>query len=114
MANVLKDQFMKDLRSIAIGVVLIFIVVSSWKNIRDISLIGLLILVSINPSDLPWWGWLLCACPTSFAFFIAKGFVDESGWKGMLAILIAGISLYSSIIMAAIGVVRFVKWAWIG
>lgn len=68
-----------------------------------------------GPSDLPWWGWLLCAAiaGTVSAAISAR---DEKSEKGvgcfsLLLMLLFGVA---ACVTASIGVIRFVKWVWNG
>ena len=69
----------------------------------------------IIPSNLPWWGWLLCSLATcivcviaSFAGKIAAGGKDRGG----LSMLVAFASGISGLFAGAMAVIFFVKWAW--
>lgn len=66
-----------------------------------------------SPSDLPWWGWLLCAGGAGLVcFFSATYASSEKG--GCLSGVIAFISGFAGLICGVIGIVRFVKWIWEG
>lgn len=69
-----------------------------------------------NPSDIPWWGWLILAViPGAISFggaTLIHDTTDEStevvGW---ILMIVSGIAALLSFV---IGIVRLVKWAWIG
>ena len=68
----------------------------------------------IDPSTLPWWGWLLCGLVgvvvAAFASFIADCAENESwGCLPWSVSLVAGLG---GLIAPAIGLVRLAKWAW--
>ena len=70
-----------------------------------------------NPSDLPWWGWLLTASVAAIAAFGAwLGSRDPK--QGCSAHLGCSILVFlfgvSAMVCAGIGIVRFAKWAWGG
>lgn len=66
-----------------------------------------------SPSDLPWWGWLLCAAGGFvggfLAFRICENVDADNAGRGVLVL-----SWIAAAICAAIGVIRFVKWVWAG
>ena len=68
----------------------------------------------INPSDLPWWGWLLCSLAAWVACFIGAAFRDTEGKTGCLAVVFAYVSGLTGFITGAIALIRFVKWVWDG
>jgi FtsH-binding integral membrane protein len=64
----------------------------------------------ISPSDLPWWGWMLC----SLGAWIAFGFAaqeEQTTQNGLFAIL-AGITGLVGLVTGGIAVTLFVKWVW--
>jgi hypothetical protein len=70
--------------------------------------------VPISPSDLPWWGWLLCAfaaaCVASFLVKAADVTVDETAQNGVGCVaMVVGLIAAGC---ALIGVIRLVKWVW--
>jgi hypothetical protein len=68
-----------------------------------------------SPSDLPWWGWLLCSLGAWVVYVIAHAFTEDvKGAGGCLAIPIALISGLAGLITGAMAVIRFVKWVWGG
>jgi len=66
--------------------------------------------VPISPSDLPWWGWLLCSLGAGVISWIAIE-VSESK-NGCLAALAAFVSGLIAVITGVMGVILFVKWVW--
>ena len=68
----------------------------------------------VSPSDLPWWGWLLCSVGAWVVCAVAKGFDDESSGMNLSAV---SLSIFAGVIAFATGavaVIRFVKWVWQG
>lgn len=81
-------------------------------------------MMPLNPSDLEWWQWLLCAAAgfivAMIAGTIAIGiFKDDNKKQGcgtigcgcLLSILSAAVGI-ATLAAAVIGVVRLVKWIW--
>ena len=72
----------------------------------------------ISPSDLPWWGWLLCsigafvACGIVWTFF-SNGLKSGSFAVRVVALVSATIGLLG-VILGGLAIVRFVKWVWVG
>jgi hypothetical protein len=67
----------------------------------------------ISPSDLPWWGWLLCSLGAWVVCVIAQTFSDADDEKGgCLAALISAGSALIGLITGAMAVILFVKWVW--
>ena len=67
-----------------------------------------------GPSDLPWWGWLLCALGAALLTAImAIGLLakEENDWGGLVILVIAALA---TVISFLVGIIRFVKWAWVG
>jgi hypothetical protein len=65
----------------------------------------------ISPSDLPWWGWLLCAIGAGILSGFSYVLYEESdgGWMVFVVSIVSGIA---TVPLAILGIVRFVKWAW--
>ena len=66
----------------------------------------------ISPSDLEWWGWLLCALGGAIVTAIAALFSEDG--DNVAAVLIAIAAGIATMICAGIGIIRFAKWAWAG
>jgi hypothetical protein len=64
-----------------------------------------------SPSDLPWWGWLLCSVGAWFVCMIA-GAIGNSQKQGCLAGFVALVSGLIGAITGLISVILFVKWVW--
>lgn len=64
----------------------------------------------IDPSFLPWWGWLFCGAAGIVVALIAGLMTTGRGW--LLAWFIGMVAGLSGLISFAIGLIRFVKWAW--
>lgn len=61
----------------------------------------------INPSALPWWGWLLCSV-AGFAMCLIS--MRDDGKGGFLALIAA----LGGLIAGAMVVALFVQWVWTG
>jgi hypothetical protein len=66
----------------------------------------------ISPSDLPWWGWFLCAAIAASVFAVARALSGGLGSRATVALIIAFVSAWAGILLTGIAIVRFVKWAW--
>jgi hypothetical protein len=67
----------------------------------------------IGPSNLPWWGWVLCsAMAAGIAYGINVYDDDSEKGAGRLAIVFMIVSALLSVIFGIIAVIRFVKWVW--
>jgi len=70
----------------------------------------------ISPSDLPWWGWLLCSLGTGLVAFHASALSEDSSSKGgfgyATGIAVGLILGLISLLCGIIGIVRLVKWIW--
>lgn len=66
----------------------------------------------INPSDLPWWGWLCCSVGAWMFCFMLGTAAGASGSKraGSFGVLLALALSATGLITGAIGVLQFVKW----
>ena len=67
----------------------------------------------ISPSDLPWWGWLLCAVGAGIVSVVCYVLHEESD-GGWLTLVVGIVGVVATFVSAALGIVRFVKWAWAG
>ena len=72
--------------------------------------------MSISPSDLQWWGWVLCglgATLVSVILYIGAEVASASDWKGAgyVSAVITGLAAVGCFL---IGLIRFIKWAWAG
>jgi len=65
----------------------------------------------MSPSDLPFWGWLLCAV-AGLVIGIALVISGRDGNSRVVVILGLLVSL-AGLGCAAIGIILFVKWVWI-
>jgi len=72
----------------------------------------------VEPSSLPWWAWLLCGAGGIVVALIAgfyastaevTGDKHTSFWEVWFVGMLAGLA---GLIALAIGLIRFVKWAW--
>jgi hypothetical protein len=69
----------------------------------------------MNPSDLPWWAWILLAAFLWFLQLVVPSGSDKSitankyttFWWTVRALMIVGMFL-----SALIGIIQFAKWAW--
>ena len=64
-----------------------------------------------SPSDLPWWGWMLCGIGGFIVAALAISLSDDSD-AGCLAKLFGFIVGLASLVCGAIGIIRFIKWVW--
>ena len=66
----------------------------------------------MKASDLPWWGWLLGSAV--FGFLAADGLVGIIGEpaENLFSLVVALVLLALSILLAVVGIIRFLKWAW--
>ena len=64
----------------------------------------------INPSDLPWWAWLICAA-VIIAFSLVWFYLAEENDSRVLLAFAVGFGLLG-LLTLIVGVVRMVKWAW--
>jgi|HubBroStandDraft_4_1064222.scaffolds.fasta_scaffold3657226_1 hypothetical protein len=67
----------------------------------------------IRPSDLPWWGWLLCAVGAGIVSVVCY-MSHEEGDGGWMAFVVSIVGAVATLLLFVIGLVRFVKWAWLG
>lgn len=65
----------------------------------------------ISPSDLPWWGWLLSAVGAGIVSVVCFVLHEESD-GGWMVFAVGIISAIATLPLALLGLVRFVKWAW--
>lgn len=72
----------------------------------------------MSPSDLPWWGWILCAAGTALAAKLTFGQAwnsllvhrdEKASWRAYVVGWV--VSIVASI-LGLIGLVRFIKWIW--
>lgn len=72
----------------------------------------------ISPSDLPWWGWILCAIGAGIVALITGIFAsvkfegNEIDGAGCLSVLVAIVSGLGALGMGVMGIILFVKWVW--
>jgi hypothetical protein len=66
------------------------------------------------PSNLPWWGWLLCSLATWIVCLIASfaGKSAKEKERGGLSMLVAFASGFSGLFTGAMAVIFFAKWVW--
>ena len=64
----------------------------------------------IDPSFLPWWGWLLCGVVGMAIAAVAALMTTGRAW--FLAWLIGMVAGLGGFIAFAVGLIRFVRWAW--
>lgn len=69
----------------------------------------------MTPSDLSWWVWLLVAAGCWVLWFMVDSYLDDAPERGVgLSRLIRFLSFVGCLLAAIIGVIRFVKWIWVG
>ncbi len=65
-----------------------------------------------SPSDLPWWGWLLCSIGAFSVCFLAVVFADSSqpsARRSLIIVVLFGSGL-AGLASGILGLVLFVKW----
>jgi hypothetical protein len=71
-----------------------------------------------SPSDLPWWGWLLCslgAWAVCWVTLFVLPVLSEEGWLARcLCVLVRIVSGLAGLVTGAMAIVLFVKWVWNG
>jgi len=103
----------------AVGVLAFFLVLTLLLRDFILELFRRLLLVlatlaAVSPSDLPWWGWLLCAVCAALVALGAKIYYDENtekDWR-LVAMVIGFVSVVAAFLLGVIGMVRFIKWIW--
>jgi hypothetical protein len=67
----------------------------------------------ISPSDLPWWGWLLCSLGAWIVCWIAYALAED--YKAFfLSVLVAFVSGLTGLVTGCMALILFVKWVWTG
>jgi hypothetical protein len=64
-----------------------------------------------SPSDLPWWGWLLCAFGAGIISIIAFAFSEKKG-AGCMGYSVGVVGMVAGFLCGIIGLIRLVKWIW--
>jgi len=64
----------------------------------------------MNPSDFPWWAWLVCG----FVLWLIGNVVHEDLENSIGRWAFGWLIVLSGILVAFVGIVRFVKWIWVG
>lgn len=72
----------------------------------------------MSPSDVPWWGWILCAAGAALAARLSFAYA----WNSLLtyrderasgrAYVVGWVASIAAAILGLIGLVRFIKWIW--
>jgi membrane protein YdbS with pleckstrin-like domain len=70
----------------------------------------------MSPANLPWWAWLLASFVTLIVatlFFRIVSYLtkDEDSALGCTGEIVIGLV---ALLFAIIGIIRFIKWAWVG
>jgi hypothetical protein len=66
----------------------------------------------ISPSDLPWWGWLLCSLGAWVVCVVTSLITDELESKGCLSTFIVAVAGLIGAATGVMGFILFVKWVW--
>jgi len=72
---------------------------------------------SISPSDLPWWGWFLCAIITGLLCLlncweiVNAGIEERRDWIYHVLAVVTGIA---AVVCFLLGIFRFAAWIWNG
>ena len=64
-----------------------------------------------SPSDLSWWGWLLCSIAAWVVCIFASALTEKGGCLAGLIALMAGVA---GTVTGVMGAILFVKWVWYG
>ena len=69
----------------------------------------------MTPSDLTWWAWLLIAAGFGLVYMVAIGIFEMREKPGVgVSGPVAFISAAAGVLCTIVGVIRFVKWVWVG
>jgi len=68
----------------------------------------------MNPADLPWWGWLLCALGAGFVALMIAAYSSTREKTLYFSIVMYYIFGLAAVVCGIIGAIRFVKWVWGG
>jgi ABC-type Fe3+-siderophore transport system permease subunit len=70
-------------------------------------------------SVLPWWGWFLCALAFRFVSWLFSTLYGEARYSGRSSKLerasertLAAVFLITALLCGVVGLIGFVKWAW--
>jgi hypothetical protein len=66
----------------------------------------------ISPSDLPWWGWIICAVVLGGVALFAYIYAEESLEGGRHAMSLSFLAGLAASLCDLIGIVRLIKWVW--
>lgn len=71
-----------------------------------------------SPSDLPWWGWLLCSLgawvvAAIFGGICSVSFDGNKSGTGCFALLVAVPAGLIGAATGVMGVILFIKWVWV-
>jgi hypothetical protein len=74
-----------------------------------------------SPSDLPWWGWLICSAVTLVVAVISWSIFDRchddqssaTSAFGYIALLVAVPAGLLALLTGVMGIILFVKWVWV-
>jgi hypothetical protein len=66
----------------------------------------------VNPSDIPWWAWLLCAVVLLAVAVVSLRIRYDRDWVFLFPLEVIG--WIGGILCLIVGAVRLVRWAWIG
>jgi ABC-type branched-subunit amino acid transport system permease subunit len=66
----------------------------------------------VSPSDIPWWGWFLCALGAGLVSFLIALFSSTREKKFYFSIVMYFIFGFTAAVCGIIGIIRFVKWVW--
>ena len=66
----------------------------------------------MSPSDIPWWGWLLCSIGAGLVALLIALVSSTREKKFYFSIVMYYVFGISAVVCGIIGIIRFVKWAW--
>jgi tellurite resistance protein TehA-like permease len=64
----------------------------------------------MSPSDLPWWGWFLCAFGAGLVALLIALFSSTREKKVYFSIVMYCVFGIAAVVCGIIGIVRLVKW----
>jgi hypothetical protein len=66
----------------------------------------------MNPSDLPWWGWLIGAIGGGILAAIIGSLGSRNDRYDWISVPLFFAVILATIGCFAIGIIRFIKWVW--
>jgi tellurite resistance protein TehA-like permease len=66
----------------------------------------------MSPSNLPWWGWFLCAFGAGLVALLIALFSSTREKKFYFSIVMYYVFGITAVVCGIIGIIRFVRWVW--